>query len=227
MARQYSYQRSRYQAPRSYGPASTYPGNTYIGRSSRKSRPSRSEVARIMRVVNSTKQSKFYQPADHFTLNAGGTLISLTNGMSQGAGMHQRIGNKIWLKSLDVKCYLYKPDGYEPAGVRVMLVRSLKSDPVLGDFPSTNQGPINRDEFFVFYDEYHPAQYSIAVDPPTAYVRMTPIVISLKQSLKNVAKWYDDAASQDNPGHVFLFLLPTNGEPFEMSFTSTLWYNDM
>lgn len=181
-----------------------------------------------MRVLNSTRETKTYQPNIAQNISVGGTLISLTQGMNQGTGRQNRIGNKIFIKSVDVNLLLRKPDGdYTPQTVRVIMCRSLKSDLDLSDLPNTSSGPVNRSAAFVYYDQIVSLDYDISfrTNDTTPYIYQKPSFTKIIQGIKRSAFWYDDPSSTDSTGHLFLAVLPME-DITNVQMHATVWFAD-
>lgn len=176
----------------------------------------------IALALSRMRETKFHLPTENnFTVSTAGHLFDLT-AMSQGTGRGERVGDKIYVKSLDLHFLVENQDNENL--MRVSLVRALKSQMTISDCPTSSAvQPWDRSKVQVYYDAvFNPKDTEAGVGTFLKSKIHRQVIKSIRAQSK-----YSGTANLH--GGLYLFCRTDSGAgPHPaISYGATVWFTDV
>lgn len=145
-------------------------------------------------------------------ITTGGFFIPLSQAITQGTGIQNRVGDQVYLKRFVMNHVISRDDATNI--MRVMLVRSLKAPLTISDMPNLHECPDTKN-MFVYFDKYFTFASSVQEFN----------VMSKNVRLGNKANW--DTSNADNGGHIYLYYISDSSSSGPtLNLHGKTWYKD-
>ena len=174
----------------------------------------------ISKLINKTiynqTETKVYSPnQNNATVSTSGYLVSLSD-MDRGTHQFERVGSMIYIDNIRLRFLLENQD--QENLMRVAILRSLKSDLVLGDLPTSSVlQPFDPNKVFIYYDKVFNMK-----DTETGSGSYTKSKIFREVFKKIKARSRFDNSDNVIHGGIYLFVRSDSGAPNHPAIS---WYS--